>query len=147
MAVAISSGRERVWRALADPSEIVHWDDTRTALVDFDCTYPAIGERFRWRSKLGGVALVLNENPVEVDPPVRLAVTCRTGSLRYDELFLLSDDPDGHDGNARTRVSLKLSTSNRLQLVGTEFDRFELREMLIGRVDRTLRTLQEWCES
>ena len=45
------------------------------------------------------------------------------------------------------RVSLKLSTGNRLQLLGTDLDRFELREMLIGRVDRTLRSLQKWCEN
>lgn len=147
MAVLISTERERVWRALADSSEVVRWDDSRTALIDRECTYPVIGEQFRWRSKLGGVALVLNETPIEVEPPGRLAVTCSMGSLRYEELFLLAAEADGRAHNERTRVSLKLSTGNRLQLLGTDLDRFELREMLIGRVDRTLRSLQKWCEN
>lgn len=146
MATVVSADRDRVWRALVDPEEIVQWDESRTALVDRELAYPAIGERVRWRSRLGTVALVLSETPNEVSQRARLSVTCRAGSLRYDELFLLRDEPADPAQPARTHVSLKLSTGNRLQLIGADVDRFEVRRMLIERIDATLRALQKWCE-
>jgi uncharacterized protein YndB with AHSA1/START domain len=147
MAVVVSAKRERVWRALVDPAEIVRWDESRTALVDRDRSYPAEGERFRWRSKLGSVALVLTETPREIEPLERLASECSAGSLHYEELFLLVAEAGDRAQDARTRVSLKLSTRNRLQLIGAEVDRFEVRKLLIERIDCTLRSLQKWCEN
>jgi uncharacterized protein YndB with AHSA1/START domain len=147
MAVVVSAERERVWRALADPAEIVGWDESRTGLVDRELAYPTIGERVRWRSKLGSVALVLNETPREVEPLERLRLTCYVGSLRYEELYLLVAEPGDRAQAGRTRVSLKLSTRNRLQLIGADVDRFEIRKLLIERIDRTLCSLQKWCEN
>ena len=75
LAVVVAAERERVWRALTEPAEIVRWDETRTALGDRDRSYPKTGECVRWRSKLGAVALVLTETPKEIEPPARLALT------------------------------------------------------------------------
>jgi len=147
MAVTVSAEPARVWRALVDPSEIVRWDEARTALVDRDIAYPVEGQRVRWRSKLGSVALVLNETPNEIVPLEHLQVACAAGSLRYEQLYRLQTEPGDSAQPTRTRASLKLSTRNRLQLIGAEVDRFEVRRMLIEHIDRSLRALQKWCEN
>ena len=147
LAVVVAAERERVWRALTDPAEIVRWDETRTALVDCERLYPQIGERVRWRSKLGTVALVLNETPNEIEPPERLAIACKSGTLRFEQLYLLVAEPADRAQAARTRVSLKLSSRNTLQLIGAEVDRFDIRKLLIERIDCSLRALQKWCEN
>ena len=143
----VGAERERVWRALTDPAEVVGWDEARTALVDRERRYPEVGESVRWRSKLGKVALVLNETPNEIEPPERLALACNAGTLRFEALYLLVDEPADRAQAERTRVSLKLSSRNTLQLIGADIDRFAIRKLLIGRIDCTLRALQKWCEN
>jgi len=147
MAVVVAAERERVWRALSDPREIVRWDETRLALVDRHLDYPKSGERVRWRTKLGGVQLVLSETPSTVEPPEGLTLACRAGSLRYEQHIVLAAERADRAQPARTRVSLKLSAGNRLQLIGADLDRFEIRRLLIERIDVTLRSLQKWCEN
>ena len=147
LAVVVAAERARVWRALTDPAEIVRWDETRTALVDRERSYPQIGERVRWRSKLGTVALVLNETPNEIEPPERFALTCKSGTLRFEQLYLLVGEPADRAQAARTPVSLRLSSRNTLQLIGADIDRFEIRKLLIERTDCSLRALQKWCEN
>ena len=147
LAVVVAAERERVWRALTEPAEIVRWDETRTALVDRDRSYPKTGECVRWRSKLGAVALVLTETPNEIEPPARLALACKSGTRRFEQLYLLAAEPANRAQAARTRVSLKISSRNTLQLIGTDVDRFEIRELLMDRTDCALRALQKFCEN
>lgn len=147
MAAVVGAPRQDVWRALTDPAEIVRWDDARIALVDSPTAYPTEGETVRWRYKLGSTALVLKETPQLVQPQERYAVTCSAGSLRFEQAFTLVEEPENKFQAARTSVSLKFVTQNRIQLIGADIDRFEVRRMLIARIDETLRSLQKWCES
>ena len=126
MAAVIGAPRQNVWRALTDPAE---------------------GETVRWRYKLGSVSLVLKETPQIVQPQERYALGCSAGSLHFEEAFTLVEEPEDTAQAARTRVSLKLVASNRIQLIGADIDRFEVRRMLNARIGETLRSLQKWCES
>ena len=47
MSTVIDAGRERVWRALTAPEEVVRWDERTIALVDAPDRYPRIGEKVR----------------------------------------------------------------------------------------------------
>lgn len=147
MAITIAAEPERVWRALVDPDEIVHWDPSRTALVDREVPYPTTGTRTRWRSRLGNVALALSETPHEVAPGEWIQSRCAAGSLRYEQSYRLVEEPGDRAQPTRTRVSLKLSAPNRLQLIGADIDRFEVRRLLVERIDEALRALQKRCES
>ena len=147
MAASIAADRERVWRALTDTSEIVRWDASRTGAVDTPERYPEAGRRMRWRYRLGSVSVVLKETPRLIEAPHRLAASCTAGSLRFEQTWVLHEEPEERAQAARTRVSLKVAAGNRVQLIGAEIDRFEVRRMLIGRVDATLRELQKWCEN
>jgi uncharacterized protein YndB with AHSA1/START domain len=44
MSTVIDAGRERVWRALTAPDEVIRWDERTVALVDAPDGYPRIGE-------------------------------------------------------------------------------------------------------
>ena len=147
MAAVVAAPRARVWRALTDPAEIVRWDETRTALVDVDAVYPTPDQKVLWRTKLGNVALVLHERAQLVDPPERLALVCNAGSLHFEQLYALVEEPEDAAQAARTRVSLKIAARNRVQLIGADIDRFEVRRLLIARTDASLRALQKWCEA
>ena len=147
MAAVVTAPRERVWRALTSAAEIVRWDEARTALVDAPDAFPIAGAKVRWRSRLGNVALVMNETPQVVEAPERLAVSCSIGSLQFDQLYALVEEPEDAAQPARTRVSLKLAARNQVHLIGADVDRFEVRRMLIERIDATLRALQKWCEN
>lgn len=142
----VEASRQRVWRALTDPAEIVLWDDARIALIDTPRTYPTMGETIRWRYRLGSVSLVLKETPQVVLPEERYALACSAGSLRFEETFTLVGEPENSAQPARTRLSLKLTASNRIQLVDSDIDRFEVRQILTTRIDETLRSVQKWCE-
>jgi len=148
MATVVTAPRDRVWRTLTDPAEIVRWDETRRALVAPSRAYPVVASKVRWRSTLGGVGQVLHETPQVVEAPHRIAVSCHIGSLHFDQLFALQDEPEDPAQPARTRVSLKLATRNQVHLIGGgDVDRFEVRRMLIERIDATLRALQKRCEN
>ena len=146
MACVIGAPRVRVWRALTDPAEIADWDAARIALVDPPDAYPAEGSTVRWRYKLGSVSLVLKETPQLVAAPERLALACAAGSLHFEQAYQLIEEPEDAAQAARTRVSLKLSARNQVHLIGADIDRFEVRRMLIERIDEALRSLQKWCE-
>jgi len=146
IAGVVEAPRQRVWRALTDPAEIVLWDDARIALIDAPNAYPTVGRTIRWRYRLGSVSLVLKETPQVVLPEKRYALACSAGSLRFEETFTLVEEPENSAQPARTRLSLKLTASNRIQLVGSDIDRFEVRQMLTTRIDETLRSVQKWCE-
>ena len=144
LTVAISAEPQRIWRALSDPAEIVHWDESRTGLVEPSPPYPE--GPVRWRSRVGGVQLVLREACLESTPQRCLRTQCSSGSLRYEQMYRL-DRRDVEGAKApRTSASLKISSSNRVALLGAELNRFEVRQMMISRIDQTLRSLRAWCE-
>ena len=104
MAVVVAAERERMWRALADPAEIVRWDESRTALVDRDSVYPAAGERFRWRSKLGFIANDGGRSRgIPADPVLRGGRYAQVGDLTAAGIDVIVEGPANHHVIAAAR--------------------------------------------
>ena len=55
MSVVIDADRERVWRALTMPSELIAWDERILSPIDEPGQYPFAGQHVRWRYRLGSV--------------------------------------------------------------------------------------------
>ena len=142
MAAVIEADQKRVWRALTDPEERVAWDERVLALVDLPEEYPVSGQHLRWRYRLGSVQLIMHERPIEVRDEERLRANLQIGSMRYEQTYgLQAEMVDG----AATRLAMRVVASNSIPLVGSEIDRFDVREMAARHVDVTLRSLQKWC--
>jgi len=144
MSTSIGATRDRVWRALTHPQELIRWDDRIESLVDPVERYPSVGSAVRWRYRLGSVSVVLRERPREVVPLERLASAVAMGLFRFDETFTLAEE----SGDPRqTRLTLKLVARNSLPVVGGLLDRFAVRRLASSFVDTRLRAVQKWCEN
>jgi uncharacterized protein YndB with AHSA1/START domain len=142
MSVVIDASRERVWRALTEPSELVAWDERILAPIDTPGGYPFAGQHVRWRYRLGSVQVVLHERPTEIARLERLTSSLNVGSLRFEQTYTLSAeslDPP------RTRLGMKLVTTSSVPVVGDVVDRFSVRKLAAERIDVTLRSIQDWC--
>lgn len=142
MSVVIDADRQRVWRALTQPSELMGWDDRVLASPSAVGGHPAAGQHLRWRYRLGGVPVVLHEELVEISPQERLSSRLRVGSLRFEQTYTLSTeslDPP------RTRLGMKLVTTSSVAVLGDVVDRFSVRKLAAERIDHTLRAVQDWC--
>jgi hypothetical protein len=147
MSTPIAARRERVWRALTDPAELLGWDERLLGSVDAPADYPCAGQHVRWRYRLGKIPLVLHERLRTVVAPERLHASLALGSFHLEQTYtLLADLPEAKDAPPRTRLGLKLAASNAVPLLGAEVDRFAVRRMAADRVDSALRALQRWCE-
>jgi uncharacterized protein YndB with AHSA1/START domain len=142
MSVVIDADRERVWRALTEPAELVAWDDRSLAAGESPTNYPFAGSRVQWRYRLGGVPVVLHENPLEISRLERLSSSLRIGSLRLEQTYTLTTESREP---ARTRLGMKLVTTSSVPVVGDVVDRFGVRKMAAERIDQTLRSVQNWC--
>ena len=156
MSTVIDADRERVWRALTDPSELAGWDEHLVGSVAGadgprrSCEPrrrsrpgPLADEPRRWRYQLGSVQVVLHERPLEIAPFERLSSALKIGSLRLEQTYTLSSecaDPP------RTRLGMKLATTSSVPVVGDVIDRFRVRRLAAERIDRTLRSVQTWCQ-
>jgi uncharacterized protein YndB with AHSA1/START domain len=142
MSVVIDADRERVWRSLTEPSELLEWDERILASVGDASGYPFTGQHMRWRYRLGGVPVVLHDHPLEISRLERLSSALKVGSLRFEQTYTLTTeslDPP------RTRLGMKLVTTSSVPVVGDVVDRFGVRKMAAERIDHTLRSVQEWC--
>ena len=143
MSTVIDAGRERVWRAITLPDEVVRWDERTVALVDPPNGYPRIGEKVRWRYRLGTVRVIRHERPMEVAPGLLLRSSISLGGLRFDETYTLTPEPGEPD---RTRLAIRLVSPNAAPVVSGLLDRFDVRRLALELVDSRLRSLQKWCE-
>jgi hypothetical protein len=144
MSAAIESPRERVWRALIEPSELLAWDERLLGQIDFDLGFPREGSSARWRFRLGSVQTVLRETILQIVPQERLSASRAVGSLRLDQVFSLNDE---RGATLRTRLSMKIAAKNSVPVLGDTVDRFEVRRVATSYVNETLRALQKWCEN
>ena len=144
MSTLISAERERVWRALTTPSELIRWDDQIVALIDPIPDYPQLGQQVRWRYRIGSVPVVVHQTVQEVKPGERLQSAISRGVFCFDETYTLADEAAPPD---RTRLSLKIAASNSAPLVGGSMDRFEIRRLSAELIDLRLRAVQKWCEN
>ena len=143
MSAVIGAPRERVWRALTVPEEVIRWDERLLALAAPAPGHPRAGQTVRWRCRLGSVVVDLLERPVEVMPCQRLLSEISLGLFRFEETCGLSDEAG--DGS-RTRLSVRLVAANSVPVVGGLLDRFEVRQLAATMVDTKLKALQVWCE-
>jgi hypothetical protein len=156
MSVVIDADRERVWRALTEPSELVAWDDRIVSAIDSLATssgavedsgttrYPFAGEHVRWRVRLGSVQVVMHEQPLEIERPERLSSALKVGSLRLEQTYTLTSESHHPP---RTRLGMKLVTTSSVPVVGDVVDRFSVRKMAAERIDHTLRAVQTYCHA
>ena len=143
MSVVIDADRERVWRALTVPSELVARDERILSSIDATAAYPFAGQHVRWRYRLGSVQVVLHEQPLEIVRPERLCSALKVGSMRFEQTFTLTSESSEPP---RTRLGMKLVTTSSVPVVGDVVDRFNVRKMAADHVDRTLRSVQGWCQ-
>ena len=143
MSVRIDAHRERVWRALTVPSELVSWNEQLLSAIDKPDAYPSVGHALRWSYLLGSVQVVMHERPIEIVPPERLCTTLRVGSLRFEQTFTLRCEASELP---RTRLGMKLVTANSVPVVDDVLDRFDVRKLAADSIDRSLRSVQRWCQ-
>ena len=144
MSTGVSANRDRVWRALTVPEELIRWDEQLVALLHPANGYPLVGQQVRWQYRLGAVAVVLRNSPLEVVPKERLRSATKMGLFRFDETYTLAHQIGEPE---RTRLQLKLVAANSVPVVGGLLDRFAVRSLAIDLVDRKLRSIQKWCEN
>jgi uncharacterized protein YndB with AHSA1/START domain len=143
LSAVVGATRDRVWQALTDPAEVIRWDEAMLSLLEPARDYPQVGQHVRWRTRLGTVPVVLHDRPLEVVPEQRLRSAVAMGLFRFDRTWSLhGDNGDGR----RTRLGLRLATSNAIPVVGGLVDRFGVRQMAAEYVVTKLRALQGWCE-
>jgi hypothetical protein len=140
----ISAERERVWRALTTPGELIRWDDQIIALLDPVPDFPQLGQQVRWRYRIGSVPVVVHQTIQEVQPGERLQSAISRGVFCFDETYTLADEVAQPD---RTRLSLKVVASNSTPVVGGLMDRFAIRRLSAELIDSRLRAVQKWCEN
>ena len=111
MSTLITAERDRIWRALTTPSELIRWDDQLVALLDPAPDYPRLGQQVRWRYRVGSVPVVLHQTIQEVQPGERLQSAISRGVFCFDEIYTLADEASSMPD--RTRLSLR---SRRVEL-------------------------------
>jgi uncharacterized protein YndB with AHSA1/START domain len=144
MSAALAVPRARVWAALADPAEVVHWRPGLVAAPAGASRYPEPGETVRWRCRVRELPLELRETPLEVVTGERLHARLQLGLFRFEATFTLapltSEPP-------RTRVGLQVQVANEVPLVGGTLDRFGVRRLATELAATQLMALRDWCEA
>lgn len=143
MATVVAAPRSAVWSALADPEQIARWRPGVEGALGAAEPSPTAGRRLRFRCRLQGVPVTLEETALEVAPEERLRSELRFGLFRCEEIFALAAaDPDG----GHTRVSLRITAPSETPLMGTSLDRFAVRRFATDLAGTCLRALRDWCE-
>ena len=144
MSTGVGANRDRVWRALTIPEELIRWDEQLVSLLQPADGYPRVGQQVRWQYRLGATSVTLRNSLLEVVPKERLRSATKMGLFRFDETFTLSQENGLPE---RTRLQLKLVVANSVPVVGGLLDRFAVRSLAVELVDRKLRSIQKWCEN
>jgi hypothetical protein len=144
MSAALTASRARVWSALAEAAEAVHWRPGLVALLPGSEHYPRAGVPVRWSCRVRELPLLLHETPLEVVAGERLQARVRLGLFHYETSFTLSplvgESP-------RTRVGLQIQVPNELPVVGGTLDRFAVRRLATELAATELMALRDWCEA
>jgi hypothetical protein len=144
MSTLITAERDRIWRALTTPNELIRWDDQLVELLDPVPDFPKLGQQVRWRYRIGSVPIIVHQTVQEVLPGERLQSAISRGVFCFDETYTLADEVAQPD---RTRLSLKIVATNSTPIVGGSIDRFEIRRLSAELIDSRLRAVQKWCEN
>lgn len=144
LASVVAAPRARIWTALVDPDEVVHWRPGTVARASPDTPYPRVGQPVRWPCRVRNLPIILHETPIEVVRGKQLRSRLRLGLFRFEESFTLAPSP-GQPG--RTRVGLQVYVPNEMAVVGGTLDRFAVRRLATELGGTHLQALRDWCEA
>ena len=149
LASVVAAPRARIWTALVDPEEVVHWRPGAVASGDPGVAYPKVGQCVRWTCRVRDLPIVLHETPLEVVRGRQLRSRLRLGLFRFEESFTLAPAPRADDPQAceQTRVGLHLHVPNEMPIVGGTLDRFAVRRLATELGSTHLQALRDWCEA
>jgi Polyketide cyclase / dehydrase and lipid transport len=139
--IEIAADRERVWRALSVPAEVVCWDTGVVEPLDAPPDYPRAGQHVRWRYRLGPLPLVLHDRPTRVEPASVLRSSIRLGLFDFDETYTLRDK-----GSSLTELIAELSVTSTLPVLGSLLERIVGQPLARSTVRRSLAAIKGHCE-
>jgi len=159
LSATIGAPIDRVWRALTDPSERIVWDERILGEVSLSHGSnrsakrrratgqgeSALPEPTKWRFRLGGVPLVMQDSVREILRNERLVSLISIGSMRFDQTLTLYREDD--ESGPRTRLGMKLVTRSQIAVIGEVVQRLDVQKIVIEFVDTTLRQVQKYCEA
>ena len=140
--IVIAADRERIWRALTDPAEVICWDTGIVAPLDAPPDYPRPGQHVRWRYRFGPLPLILHDRPTRVEANALLRSSIRLGPFDFDETYTLSS-PQAR----QTMLTAELSVASPVPVIGALLAR--LIGLPLGRatVRTSLAAIRRHCES
>jgi hypothetical protein len=139
--IDIAAGRERIWRALCLPAEVIRWDTGVIAPLDAPTDYPRPGQHVRWRYRLGSLPLLLHDRPIQVEHAELLRSAIRLGPFDFDETYTLQE----RDAST-TRLTAALSVSSHVPLLGGLLERILGWPLARATVHESLLALKQHCE-
>ncbi len=139
--IDIAADRERVWRALSLPAEVVCWDTGIVAPIDAPPDYPRAGQHVRWRYRLGLLPLILHDRPTRVEPASVLRSSIRLALFDFDETYTLLDQ-----GSSVTRLTAELSLTSTVPVIGSLLERIVGQPLARSTVHRSLVAIKRHCE-
>jgi len=164
LSATIGAPHERVWRAVVDPAERAVWDERILGEVSLSHgslkaeaghrkspgrrgspTKQAAIRRTRWRFRLGGVPLVMQDEVLRADRHDRLLSRISIGSMHFDQTLTLHSEDD--ETGPRTRLGMKIVAHNSIAVIGEVVPRLDVQKIVIEYVDATLRQVQKHCEA
>ena len=155
LSATIGAPIDRVWRALTDPSERIVWDERILGEVSLSrekngSTKAArsantLPKKTRWRFRLGGIQVVMQDIISEADLNERLVSRISIGSMHFDQTLSFHREDD--ESGPRTRLGMKLVARNQIAVIGEVVQRLDVQKIVIEYVDATLRQVQKYCES
>jgi hypothetical protein len=102
------------------------------------------GQRQRWRFRLGGVPLVMQDELLSAERLERIVSRITIGSMHFDQTLTLHSEDD--ETGPRTRLGMKIIARNSIAVIGDIIPRLDVQKIVIEYVDTTLRQLQKYCE-
>lgn len=164
LSATIGAPIDRVWCALTDPAERAEWDERilgevsllrRSARSNTESTpgtsrkraskgETTLPSKTRWRFRLGGIPMVMQEEILGVDRNERLVGRISIGSMHFDQKLTLHREDD--EGGPKTRLGMKLVARNQIAVLGEVVQRMDVQKLVIEYVDTTLRQVQKHCE-
>ena len=139
--VEISCDRDRVWRALSTPSEVVCWDTGIIEPLDAPADYPQPGQHVRWRYRLGPIPMVLHDRPSAVVRPTTFRSSIHLGPFDFDETYTLVDK-----GSSSTELTAELSLTSSIAVIGGWIERVIGRPLARSTVRTSLAAIKRYCE-
>ena len=158
LSTTICAPHERVWRAVVDPAERAAWDErilgevslSRGTLKAEASARTHTGKqaplrKTRWRFKLGGIPLVMQDEIIRADRHDRLLSRITIGSMHFDQTLTLHTEDD--ETGPQTRLGMKIVARNKITVIGEVVPRLNVQKIVIEYVDSTLRQVQKHCEA